>query len=100
MIRRIAEYKVKQGQVGEAEQAIKEFVAAISKEETDTFYTAFQRADGCSFIHFMAFPDQAAQKKHQHAPYTLKFVEALYPACEEEPSFTSLTLIQSSGQGI
>lgn len=99
MIPKIAEYEVKQDKIDEAEQAIEEFVAAISREEPGTIYTAYQKADGRSFIHFMAFPDQAAEHKHQRAPYTLRFVEALYPNCEEEPSFTDLTMIQSSGSG-
>lgn len=95
MMRKIAEYKVKPDKVGEAEGAIQEFVAAISAEEPDTFYTAYQKDDGVSFIHFMAFRDAEAEKKHQKAPYTSKFVEILYPNCEEQPRFTDLTLVDS-----
>ncbi len=96
VIRKIAEYRVKLGKIGEAEQAIKAFVAAIAAEEPQTIYSAYRKDDGLSFIHFMAFPNQEAETTHQRAAYTLKFVEALYPNCEEQPRFTDLTLVHSS----
>jgi hypothetical protein len=46
-----------------------------------------------------AFERLLEKQKHQRAPYTLRFVEALYPNCEVEPSFTDLIMIQSSGSG-
>ncbi len=96
MIRKVVQYKVKKVEVRAVEQAIIEFVAAVTQNEPHTFYEAYQGGDGVSFIHFMAFPDQDAAKKHQTAAYTLKFVEVLYPRCEAAPTFTDLKLVRSS----
>ncbi|MEX0647324.1 MAG: hypothetical protein WD139_06035 [Balneolaceae bacterium] len=42
----------------------------------------------------MAFPDETAQKLHQTADYTKKFVDILYPHCEKEPEFTPIVAIE------
>lgn len=94
MIRLMAEYRIKQGTEDEVLAAIREFVAAIHREETGTEYRAFRLASGSDFLHMMAFPDESAQKKHQKADYTLKFVNVLYPNCEKEPVFTSITPVE------
>jgi hypothetical protein len=73
---------VKKAEVTALEQAIIEFVAAVTHNEPHTVCIAHQAGDGVSFIHFMAFPDQDAEKNHQTAAYTMKFVEVLYPRCE------------------
>ncbi len=95
MIRKVAQYEVKKVEVRVVEQAIIEFVAAITQNEPHTFYEAYQGGDGVSFIHFMAFPDQDAEK-HMTATYTMKFVGVLYPQCEAAPIFTDLKLVRSS----
>ncbi len=96
MIRKVAQYKVKKAEVRAVEQAIIDFVAAVTQNERHTFYEAYQGGDGVSFIHFMAFPDQDAEKEHQTAAYTMKFVDVLYPRCEAAPTFTDLKLVRSS----
>ncbi len=96
MIRKVAQYKVKKVEVRAVEQAIIEFVAAITQNEPHTFYEAYQSGDGVSFIHFMAFPDQDAEKKHLAAIYTMKVAEVLSPRCEAAPTFTGLKLVRSS----
>jgi len=96
MIRKVAQYKVKKVEVRAVEQAIIEFVAAITQNEPHTFYEAYQGGDGVSFIHFMAFPDQDAENQHMTATYTMKFVRVLYPCCEAAPTFTDLKLVRSS----
>jgi len=96
MIRKVAQYKVKKVEVTAVEQAIIEFVAAITQNEPHTFYEAYQGGDGVSFIHFMAFPDQDAENQHMAAIYTTKFVEVLSPQCEAAPIFTDLKLVRSS----
>ncbi len=42
MIRKVAQYKVKKVEVRAVEQAIIEFVAAITQNEPHTFYEAYQ----------------------------------------------------------
>ncbi len=93
MIRKHVHYRVDEGQVALAHQIIAEFVAAIRENEPETGYSAYQTSDPHRFIHTMTFPDAAAEKAHQTAPYTLKFVERLYPNCAEPPVFTDLHLV-------
>lgn len=94
MIRLIAEYQVKEGTEQEVLSVIREFVATVHREEPYTEYRAFRLGDSRDFLHIMAFPDEAAQKKHQEADYTRRFAEVLYPNCEEEPKFTPVTAIE------
>jgi quinol monooxygenase YgiN len=94
MLRKIARYRVKKENLVEIIQAVREFVTAVQDEEPETVYTAYRHGGGQDFIHFMAFSDEEAEKIHLIAPYTKKFFELLLPACEEEPVFTELFVIQ------
>lgn len=38
----------------------------------------------------MVFTDKKAESRHRNAEYTKKFVEILYPHCEEKPEFYDL----------
>lgn len=96
MIRKVAQYKVKKAELKIVEQAIIEFVDAIAQNELHTVCEAYQGGDEISFIHFMSFPDQDAEKRHQTAAHTMRFVDVLYPRCEVAPTFTDLKLVRSS----
>ncbi len=99
MVRLLVEYRAKPEAVGEVKRAITEFVDAIRSNEPDTIYGSFVAADGRSFIHAMAFPTEQAEKGHRSAGHTQRFVERLYPLCEEEPQFIQLTLVRSTKKG-
>lgn len=90
MIHKIARYTVKHDQVDAAEEAVREFVRAVSENEPDTVYRAFRQVGTRAFLHVMAFPDERAEERHRTAPYTRSFVERLYPRCEAEPAFEEL----------
>lgn len=90
MIRKIAQFRIKEGLEEETHQVIGTFVEAIVANEPKTDYVSYQLGDSRDFIHYMAFPDEEAENFHRNAPYTLKFVEALYPNCEVLPTFTVL----------
>jgi quinol monooxygenase YgiN len=94
MIRQMAEYRIKEGTLDTVQTAVKKFVAAVHHAEPETEYTPYRVGDSNQFIHVMAFVDEAAQKRHQKAEYTLQFVKVLYPNCEEMPTFTPLTVIR------
>lgn len=94
MIRLIAEFRVKKGTEKEVLKAIREFVTAVHLEESTTEYRAYRLGESRDYLHIMAFTDEAAQKRHQTAGYTQKFVEILYPNCEEEPKFTTITTVE------
>ncbi|MBI4520121.1 MAG: hypothetical protein HY701_04750 [Gemmatimonadetes bacterium] len=95
MICKTAEYKVRAGELGPVTAAIAEFLDAIQRHEPATLYEAFQRPDGVSFVHFMVFPDQASEQRHRGAPYTQRFVEALYPRCGSPPVFTDVKTMRA-----
>lgn len=99
MIRQLAQYRVKPDAVEPVKRAVTEFVDAIRTNEPNTIYGAFIAADGRSFFHAMAFPDERAEKAHQSAAHTKKFVELLYPNCEDEPQFIPLNLVRSTKKG-
>ena len=94
MIRLIARYRIKEGTLDKGLTAIRKFVSAVAQAEPETEYRSYRLADSREFLHVMAFRDRAAQTQHQKAGYTLEFVEALYPNCEEDPTFTPIELIQ------
>ena len=90
MIRKVARYRIQPAWRSQALEAIEAFVQAIAAHEAHTHYAAFQEPDGVTFLHLMVFPDAAAEQAHANAPYTRAFVEALYPNCQAEPTFTDL----------
>lgn len=93
MIRKVAEYTVREGELDAVLGAVARFVATVRSAERDTEYSAYRRGDSLSFLHFIAFPDAEAEKAHQEAPYTSEFVAALYPRCVDPPRFTELSTV-------
>lgn len=93
MIRRVAEYTVREGELEVVLQAVRRFVAEVRAAEPRTRYEAYRRGETRSFLHFMAFPDAAAEQAHREAGYTAEFVEVLYSRCEEEPRFSEVVQV-------
>ena len=98
MIRKMATYKIRKENLERVKEAIREFVEAIDKNEPDTIYDAYQADDGLTFIHLALFPDEPTEQVHRKAEYTDRFVEVLYPCCDELPQFTDLRLIKAAGE--
>ncbi len=97
MLSIMAKYKIKKEKLKETEKVIKEFVAAVKKNEPGTLvYESFQLDDKSSFVHFMSFKDEKSKNIHETSSYVNKFVKILYPNCEEEPQFFDLKLIASN----
>ena len=93
----MAKYKAKRDKIGEVREAVAEFVDAVKKNEPGTLvYEAFQEVDGDSFVHIMTFKDDKAEQVHGSSDYVKKFVQLLYPYCDEEPVFTKLQLVRSN----
>lgn len=87
MIFRTARYTVDPGCIQEATEAIEAFVAAVADREDRTrIYQAYRVGDR-SFLHVMAFEDEAAEAAHRVRPHTSEFVSRLYPLCQDEPVF-------------
>ena len=95
---RIARFKVRAAEAAAAEKAIIEFVAKVADEPGTLRYESFREADGVSYVHFMTFADDAAEKAHRETDHVKKFVADLYPRCEVQPSFTDLKKISGAGR--
>ncbi len=96
MIRKLARYRVRDGAQSDAVAAIEDFVTAIERDEPGTVYSVYRHSDGVTFTHFISFPGTVAEAAHKGAVHTRRFVDTLYPLCEEPPVFTDLALVKSS----
>lgn len=87
MINVIITYKVAPRYVEPAQQLIEEFVSGVNLHEPGTlYYYSYQdKEEAGRFTHVMAFSSEEAQELHRKSPHCVKFVEQLYPLCEEEP---------------
>ncbi len=99
MIKKLVRFRVEPGEIETVKKAIAEFVAAVRTNEPDTIYGSLQAEDGVSFVHAMAFANESAEQRHSGADYTKRFVEVLYPRCEQPPEFTTVTVFASSKKG-
>ncbi len=99
MIRKIVQYRVKPDAVEVVRTAITNFVKAIVANEPDTIYGSLVAEDGLTFFHAMAFPDEVAERRHRNAEHTKRFVEVLYPKCDQEPQFTAFQVIGTTKGG-
>ena len=95
MISISVKYKVKKDNLEEVKKAIEEFVTEVKNEPGVLSYNAFQEED-ISFVHFITFKDDMAKKSHENSVHVRKFVDFLYPVCEEEPVFNNLNLVKSN----
>lgn len=94
MVRIIARYRIKEGSLDEVLTALRSFMATVTVEEPETEYYAFRIANSLEFLHVMSFPDPSAQERHHNASYTLEFIDALYPNCEEMPKYSFIEIVQ------
>jgi len=89
----MVEYTIKKGEEETAREAIIDFLEAIKANEPDTRYEIFSTEDG-DYLHMIVFQNKEAEEKHQNAEYTLNFVDALYPLCEQRPLFTRINPVE------
>ncbi len=99
MIKKMVRYRVTANEVEAVREAIGEFVDAIAEHEPNTIYGSLLADDGVSFVHAMAFPDAEAEQRHRTAEHTKRFVELLYPKCDQEPQITTLRVVGSTKRG-
>ena len=93
----MARFTVRPEHVERARRLVADLVAEVRQHEPATrVYESFQLWDTSSFVHVMTFADEAAEQRHRTAPYTRRFVDALYPLCETAPVFSTLSLIASN----
>jgi quinol monooxygenase YgiN len=95
MIARTAEFVVKKGKLNKVKEAIDQFVRAVHVSEPGTrMYVSLQDEENeLKFLHVMIFESEGAEKKHQSAGYTEKFVKSLDPNCKRAPTFRKYNFI-------
>jgi len=95
---RIARFRVRASEAAAAEKAIIAFVSKVADESGTLRYESFREPDGVSYVHLMAFADEAAEEAHQKTDHAKQFVADLYPKCEAQPVFTDLKMISGAGR--
>lgn len=93
MTGKLASYTIKADAEEPVLQAVREFVSAVAQNEPQTRYEAYRLDGGASFIHIMEFQDAESEERHRSSDYTRKFVDVLYPNCQEPPTFSKLERI-------
>ena len=96
-IRKTARFKVRPESLATCEQAVAEFVGYVGRSEPCTLqYTTWQEADDpASFVHFMAFEDAEAERRHASSEAVKRFTGILYPNTVDGVEFTDCTVVES-----
>ena len=95
-----AQWKCKPDSEEVVKKALREFVAAVKRNEPNTrVYTALQQADETtSFLTYFIFADQAAQAFHRSTDWVKRFTEVIYPENLEPVVFTEYELVASTDE--
>jgi quinol monooxygenase YgiN len=88
----MATYTVRPEKIKEARKAIAEFLAEIRRHEPRTLYLVFREKGRHSFVHWMAFENEAAERRHSQASYNQHFVKKLLPLCVGKAAFAEFAL--------
>ena len=73
----MAKYTVKPEAVKAVRRAIAEFVDEVRKHEPRTLYVAFREEGQHTFVHWMRFENEAAERRHAQARYSKRFAHKL-----------------------
>ena len=92
----LARYSVRPEKVKEVRRAIAEFVAEVRRHEPRTLYLVFREEGQHSFVHWMCFENDAAERRHSQAKYNQFFVRKLMESVVGKPIFTDFDLLSSS----
>ncbi len=92
-----ARFKVRPETLEKCKQAIQEFVKHIhdNEPETQIYISLQQKDDPTSFIHYMVFRDEAAEKRHGASEAVKRFVDVIYPSCVAPVEFTDYNVLAS-----
>jgi quinol monooxygenase YgiN len=93
-----AQWQCRSGAEETVAAALKEFVAAVGRNETGTrVYTALQTVnDPTRFMTSFVFEDEAARQFHQSTDWVKRFTGVIYPLNEGEILFTEYNLVAST----
>jgi quinol monooxygenase YgiN len=88
----MAQYTVRPEKVAEVKKAIAEFLSEIKKNEPRTLYLVFRENGRHTFVHWMRFENEAAERRHSQARYNDRFVKRLLPNCVGKAAFSEYGL--------
>lgn len=96
-IHKTARFQVRPETLAKCKQAIQEFVKHIhdNEPETQVYVSLQQKDDLTSFIHYMVFRDDAAEKKHGASEAVKRFVDVIYPSCVAPVEFADYSVLAS-----
>lgn len=91
-IHKLARFEVRRDKVDEALALIRGLIDEIGRKEggTASYLSLQDKETPTRFTHYMVFRTPAAEDYHRKTAWMKKFVDALYPMCVEEPSFTTV----------
>jgi quinol monooxygenase YgiN len=95
-----AQWQCRSGAEETVAAALREFVAAVGRNETGTrIYTALQEvSDSTRFMTSFVFEDEAARQLHQSTEWVKQFTDVIYPLNEGEVLFTEHHLVASTSE--
>jgi quinol monooxygenase YgiN len=87
-IRATASFRVKADELETALEAIRTFVGHTRTEPGTLRYESWRSVDRpTEFLHVMEFADETAEWAHGSSDAVRALTDALYPTCEEPPTF-------------
>jgi quinol monooxygenase YgiN len=92
----MARYTVKPEAVKEVKRALAEFIAEVRSHEPKTLYIVFRENAQHTFVHWMAFENEAAERRHSQSHYNDRLVKKLIANCAGKPVFTEFGLFAST----
>ncbi len=92
----MARYTVRPETVKEVKKAIAEFIAEVRKNEPRTLFLVFREEGQHTFVHWMSFENEAAERRHAQSRYNDHFVKKLMECGVGKPSFSEFRLFATS----
>jgi len=92
----MARYTVRPETVKEVKKAIAEFIAEVRKNEPRTLFLVFREEGRHTFVHWMSFENEAAERRHAQSRYNDRFVKKLLACAVGRPSFSEFRLFATS----
>ena len=92
----MTKYTVKPETVKAVMQAIAEFVAEVRKHEPRTLYVVFREEGQHTFLHWMWFENEAAERRHAQARYSQRLAHKLAPTFVGKASFSEFRLLATT----
>ena len=92
----MATYKVRPDKVKEVKKAVHEFISEGRKHEPRTLYLVFRKEDEHTFVHWMSFENEAAERRHSQSKYNDRFVRKLLANCVGKPALGEFRLLAAS----